>query len=60
MEELNLICDWNDLDKMNAKSPGPEAVIISIYGDDEMAEILFHKEKAAKLRDWLNKFLGDA
>lgn len=60
MRELNLVCDWNGNDKMIATSTNPECAVIGVYGDDQLAEILFHREKAKQLRDWLNEFLGES
>ena len=61
MKELNLNCDFSKSDRIEVEVAGEsDKVEIAIHSNGHFADVLIGKEKAAKLRDWLNEFLGES
>lgn len=60
MKDLKLSCDWHDPDFMTVTESETGRAVIDIDEEQQNCRIILGKEKAAKLRDWLNEFLGES
>lgn len=60
MEDLELDCENSLGDSFTVSERGEEELFMSISESETDAGVVLSKEKAMQLRDWLNKFLGEA
>ena len=60
VKDLILNCDWYQPDYMTVSETDTGRAVIDIDEEQQQCRVVIGKEKAAKLRDWLNEFLGEA
>jgi len=60
MRDLDLNCDFTPADGAVFSKNHDGDLVVDVNECGDLARVIYKKEKAAQLRDWLNEFLEGA